>query len=245
MRFKCFISLMLLLLVFASCSRTYKIEGVSSVTGLDGKLLYLRVFQDGHWVNLDSTEVVHGFFSLEGVADSVRMASLYLDDVCLMPLVLEKGKIKVDINNLHYTAKGTPLNNALYDFIGRHNQLELQLEELERKEAGLILQGIDAERAHREAEEERYTLLREMDNCAKTFIVSNYENVLGPGVFMMMCSSMPYPMLTNQVESIMNEEPVAFRNDAMVKAFFLKARENMRLMEKHQVDVHVAAASYE
>ena len=27
---------------FASCSRKYKVEGVSSVTSLDGKMLYLK-----------------------------------------------------------------------------------------------------------------------------------------------------------------------------------------------------------
>ena len=39
--------LMLLLVLFASCSRKYKVEGVSSVTSLDGKMLYLKTLRDG------------------------------------------------------------------------------------------------------------------------------------------------------------------------------------------------------
>lgn len=238
-------SFFVLLSCLTSCSKMYKIEGESSVTGLDGKQLYLRAFQNGCWTDVDSAEVVHGFFSMKGPADSVRMASLYLDDICLMPLVLEEGHIKVDINNLEFTAKGTPLNDALYDFIGRRNRIELQLEDVERKEAGLILQGIDAQRAHQEAEDERYSLLREMDNCVKTFIASNYENVLGPGVFVMIYSDAPYPMLTDQMDSIVEEAPTAFRNDALVKDFLKRAEENMRLIEEYHSETHIAVVSHE
>ena len=52
--------LMLLLVLFASCSRKYKVEGVSSVTSLDGKMLYLKTLRDGQWITIDSAEVVHG-----------------------------------------------------------------------------------------------------------------------------------------------------------------------------------------
>ena len=52
--------LMLLLVLFASCSRKYKVEGVSSVTSLDGKMLYLKTLRDGQWIAIDSAEVVHG-----------------------------------------------------------------------------------------------------------------------------------------------------------------------------------------
>lgn len=36
---------LLLLFVFTSCSRKYKIEGASSVTSLDGKMLFLKCFR--------------------------------------------------------------------------------------------------------------------------------------------------------------------------------------------------------
>ena len=68
---------LLLLFVFTSCSRKYKIEGASSVTSLDGKMLFIKVLQNGEWLNIDSAEVVHGLFSMKGKVDSVVMATLY------------------------------------------------------------------------------------------------------------------------------------------------------------------------
>ena len=49
---------LLLLFVFTSCSRKYKIEGASSVTSLDGKMLFIKVLQNGEWLNIDSAEVI-------------------------------------------------------------------------------------------------------------------------------------------------------------------------------------------
>ena len=63
---------LLLLFVFTSCSRKYKIEGASSVTSLDGKMLFIKVLQNGEWLNIDSAEVVHGLFSTTKV-QRIRM----------------------------------------------------------------------------------------------------------------------------------------------------------------------------
>ena len=67
---------LLLLFVFTSCSRKYKIEGASSVTSLDGKMLFIKVLQNGEWLNIDSAEVVHGLFSMKGKVDSVVIHSI-------------------------------------------------------------------------------------------------------------------------------------------------------------------------
>lgn len=85
--------LLLLLLLLASCSRKYKIEGSSSVTSLDGKMLFLKTLKDGQWVNVDSAEVVHGYFKMIGRADSVMMVTLYMDHEGIMPLVLEMVRL--------------------------------------------------------------------------------------------------------------------------------------------------------
>ena len=135
--------LLLLLMFLASCTRKYKVEGSSSVTSLDGKMLYLKTLKDGQWVTVDSAEVIHGLFSMRGRVDSVIMATLYMNDEGIMPLVLEDGKIEVSISNTQLTAKGTALNNLLYEFIEKRNALELQIEELDRKEARMVLDGVN------------------------------------------------------------------------------------------------------
>lgn len=226
--------LLLLLVLFASCSRKYKVEGVSSVTSLDGKMLYLKTLRDGQWVTIDSTEVVHGLFTASGPSDSVVMVTLYMNDEAIMPLVLESGKIEVSISNSQLTAKGTPLNNALYEFIDKRNTLELKIEELERKEARMVLDGIALEDVREQLAQEGEALVNEMNSCIKEFISANYENVLGPNVFLMMCSTLPYPVMTPQVEDILNTAPQSFKSNPSVREFIDKAKENMKLLEEHR-----------
>ena len=130
------------LICLASCSKGYRIEGKSSVTSLDGKMLYLKALQEGDWIVVDSAEMVHGWFKMKGPVDSVRMVTLYMNEEGLMPLVLENGKIKVNISNTQLVAEGTPLNDLLYDFIGRRNEMERAINEAEREEARLVLDGV-------------------------------------------------------------------------------------------------------
>lgn len=226
--------MMLLLVLFASCSRKYKIEGVSSVTSLDGKMLLLKTLKDGQWITVDSAEVVHGLFSMNGPSDSVMMVTLYMNDEGIMPLVLEDGKIEVSISNTQLTAKGTPLNNALYEFIDKRNKLELKIEELERKEARMVLDGVALEDIHQQLTKEGEVLVKEMNDYVKDFISANYENVLGPSVFMMMCSTLPYPIMTPQVEDIIRTAPQSFKSSPMVREFIDKAKENMKLIEERR-----------
>ncbi|RHJ51597.1 DUF4369 domain-containing protein [Bacteroides sp. AM10-21B] len=226
--------LLLLLVFFTSCTRKYKVEGSSSVTSLDGKMLFLKTLRDGQWVTIDSAEVIHGLFSMKGRVDSVMMVTLYMDNEGIMPLVLEDGRIEVSISNTQLTAKGTFLNNQLYEFIEKRNALELQIEELDRKEARMVLDGANLEDVHRELEQEGENLVKEMNSYVKQFIIDNYENVLGPSVFMMMCSTLPYPIMTPQIEDIMRTAPLTFKQNKLVKDFLSKAKENMQLIEEHQ-----------
>ena len=186
---------LLLAMLVTSCSRKYKIEGSSSVTSLDGKMLFLKTLQDGEWVAVDSAEVIHGLFKMDGQADSVMMVTLYMDQVGIMPLVLENGKIEVSISNTQLLAKGTPLNDKLYEFIDKRNAMEVKIEELERKEARMVLDGANLEDVHAELQQEGEKLIKEMNDYVKQFITDNFENVLGPSVFMIMCSALPYPIM--------------------------------------------------
>lgn len=225
---------LLLLVFFSSCSRRYKIEGTSSVTGLDGKMLFLKTLQGGEWIAIDSAEVIHGLFKMNGPADSVMMVTLYMDGEGIMPLVLEDGKIKVTIANSQLVAKGTSLNDKLYEFIEKRNDLEIKIEELERKEARMVLDGANLEDVHQKLSKEGEVLTKQMDDYVTQFITDNFENVLGPSVFMMMCSTLPYPIMTSQVEDIMKTAPAVFKENALVKDFLSKAKENMQLLEERR-----------
>lgn len=236
--------LLLLLVLFTSCSRKYKIEGSSSITSLDGKTLYLKTFDGEQWAVVDSAEVVHGLFKMKGPVDSVMMVTLYMDEEGIMPLVLESGKIKVSISNTKLDALGTPLNDLLYEFIAKRNDMELQIEELERKEARMVLDGANLEEIHDSLQKEGEALVDGINEYVKKFITDNYENVLGPSVFMMMCSTLPYPVMTPQIEDIMRTAPLEFKRNPLVRDYLDKAKTNMKLIEEHQrMEENVSASA--
>ena len=55
------------------------------------------------------------------------------------------------------------------------------------------MDGKDLQTVHQEIQKKRDEIATEMNQLAKTFIQDNYENVLGPGLFIMLGNSMPYP----------------------------------------------------
>ncbi len=216
--------------LFASCGKKYRIEGVSSVSLLDGKMLFIKVPAGDKWVNIDSAEGIHGLFKMEGKADSTMLATLFMDDECIMPFVIEQGKININIDNAGITIKGTPLNDSFNDFIMQKNSLDDRAYEVEREESRMIMDGKDLMTVHQEIEKKRLALSDEMNTLVKDFIGANYDNVLGPGVFILWCNSMPYPILTPLMKEIVDKAPESFRNDPLVREFLMVARSNMEKM---------------
>ena len=225
------LSSLIFLLAFTSCSTGYKIEGSSSVLRLDGKMLFIKIPQGNQMVKIDSAEVIHGMFSMEGLLDSVSIASLYMDDERIMPFVVEDGDIRIQIDNTRMMVSGTPLNDKLYHFVKSKSDLEYRAYEVERMESRMIMDGKSEEEIAQEIEKEREKLSDELDELAKKFIQENYENVLGPGIFIMLCNGFPYPVLTPVIEEIVNGAPDVFKNNHMVKGYMDAARENMKKLE--------------
>lgn len=218
------------LLVFTSCASEYQIQGSSSVSRLDGKMLFVKVPQGNEMMSVDSAEVVHGLFKMQGVIDTTMLASLYMDDQSIMPLVMEKGNIEIRIDNARIIVKGTPLNERLYDFVGKKNLLDDRAYEVDRMESRMIMDGHSMDEVEKEIAKEREKLTDEMNELVKNFIQENYENVLGPGVFIMLCNGLPYPLLTPLMEEIVEKAPDSFKNNDMVREYVEVARENMEKM---------------
>ena len=217
---------LLVVLFFTSCASEYRIHGNSSVSRLDGKMLFVKVPQSGEMINVDSAEVVHGLFQMEGEIDSAIIASLYMDEQSILPLVVEKGNIHIQIDNGRLTVSGTPLNDILYDFVTKKNSLDNRAYEVERMESRMIMDGIPMDEVESEITREREKLSKEMDDLVKTFIQTNYENVLGPGVFIMLCNGFPYPLMTPLLEEIVDNAPDKFKNHDLVKNYVEAARSN-------------------
>lgn len=221
-------------LLFTSCASEYQIKGSSSVSRLDGKMLFVKVPHRSGMMSVDSAEVVHGFFQMQGEIDSAMLASLYMDDQSIMPLVVERGNIQIQIDNGRIIVSGTPLNDKLYDFVGKKSSLDDRAYEVERMESRLIMDGKAIEEVEKEITRERELLSREMDDLVKTFIQDNYHNVLGPGIFIMLCNGFPYPLLTPAMEEIVDKAPDSFKNHDLVKEYLEVARENMEKLNAEQ-----------
>ncbi|MBO5000069.1 MAG: DUF4369 domain-containing protein, partial [Bacteroidaceae bacterium] len=207
------------LLALASCSTGYTIEGNSSVLRLDGKMLFVKVPQGNQMVKIDSSEVVHGLFTMEGAVDSTTIAALYMDDESIMPFVVEEGDIRIQIDNTDIKVYGTPLNDKLYAFIKEKSRLDDRAYEAERMESRMIMDGHSMDVVEKEINKEREKLTNEMNELVKTFIQDNYENVLGPGVFLMLCNGFPYPLLTPLMEEIVEKAPDSFKNHSLIKEY--------------------------
>lgn len=219
-----------LVAALTSCVGSYNVEGSSSITALDGSKLYLKAIKNNQLKNLDSCEVVHGEFHFSGTLDSIRMASLYMDDESVMPIVLEKGDIVVKIEAGRQIVSGTPLNDSLYVFIEEHNRLSNQMNELSHKQSQMLLDGIDEAAINEQLSLEAAKIASDEDRLVTKFIEANFDNVLGPGVFMMITSQYRYPILTPQIEDLMSKATKVFKEDPYVKNYYKTAQENEQRM---------------
>ncbi|MCF0197475.1 MAG: DUF4369 domain-containing protein, partial [Bacteroidaceae bacterium] len=216
----------------ASCADQYMVKGTSSVQLIEGNMLYLKVYQGDKMQTIDSTRVVHGRFTFRGAMDSTVLANLYMDDVSLMPLVLEDGEVTLRIDELQRTAEGTPLNDSLSAFVRRKSRLEASLAELSHRESQMIMDGLDHDEVVAELSAEASQLHEENDRLVTSFIKQNYNNVLGPGVFMILTSNIRYPVLNPVIESIIAEATPYFLQHPYVQQYLKVAEENMEKLRE-------------
>ncbi len=223
-------------LVFTSCSTAYNVQGSSSVTSLDGSKLYLKTVQDQNLKSLDSCDVVHGKFQFSGVLDTVRIASIFMDDESIMPVVLEDGEITIQIDHAKQTVTGTALNDTLYKFIDLFNQLDNRMNELGHKQNQMILDGIDENIIMEEVGREADKLAAEREQLMTKAVTDNFNNVLGPYFFEMLTSIYRYPVLTPQIEFIMSKASAKFKCDPYVRDYYETAQQNEKRMQGFDVD---------
>lgn len=222
--------------VLTSCSASYHVEGSSSISSLDGSKLYLKTIKNQELKNLDSCDVVHGKFQFSGVLDTVRVASLFMDDESIMPIVLENGEITIQIDRAKQTVSGTALNDSLYRFIDKHNQLDNRMNELGHKQNQMILEGIDENEIIQEVQAEAAEIAQEREQLMTNSIIENFDNPLGPYLFEMLTSVYRYPILTPQIEYIMSKATRKFKQDPYVNDYYTTAQENEKRMQGFDVD---------
>lgn len=221
---------MLALAALTSCSGSYNIQGSSNVPVLDGKMLYLKSYDGNELKNIDSCDIIHGQFQFSGALDSTQIVTLFMDDESLMPLVLESGEIQINIDNAQQKVSGTPLNEKLFKFIEEYNRIENEMGELGHMQSQAIMDGHDINVVNAELAAKAEKIAEREDKLVTTFIVDNFDNVLGPGVFFMITAGHRYPELSPWIEDIMSKATDYFKNNPYVKDYYSKALQNQAIM---------------
>ena len=218
------------LLALASCANTYEIKGTSNVSTLDGRMLYLKILKDNNFKSIDSCDVLHGQFHFQGNLDSVKMGNIFMDDEPVLPLVLEGGDINVKLDDAQQIVSGTPLNDKLFGFFKKYQQLQNQQRELVHKHDQAIMDGSDMNVVTQKLNAEAIQLSEQEDKLITSFVTENFDNVLGAGVFFLVNMGNQYPMLSPWIEDIMSKATDRFKNDPYVKDYYKKAQENQAIM---------------
>lgn len=218
------------LMALASCANSYDIQGTSNVSTLDGRMLYLKILKDNNFKSVDSCDVVHGQFHFQGSIDSAKMANIFMDDEPVLPLVLESGAIMVKLDDTQQVVSGTPLNDKLFGFFKKYQQIQNEQRELVHKHDQAIMNGSDMSVVTRKLNEEAMRLSDQEDKLVTSFVTDNFDNVLGAGVFFLVTMGNQYPMLSPWIEDIMSKATDHFKNDPYVKDYYEKAQENQSIM---------------
>lgn len=222
-------------LLLTSCASEYNIAGNTSVPYLDGRVLSLRIAVEGDGmpstvrtasVCLDSCRVEHGKFSFFGQSDSTVMAMIYTGPQCVMPLVLENGNLEIQISNVLQSVTGGPLNDRLYDFFKKRGGLDNQMYELQQQAIRMMREGRSLEEVDKKIGQKMKRLSEKSEEMETRFVRENFDNVLGPGFFMMLCNQYPSPVITEQIQKIISGAPQHFLNDPFVKCYLHEAEEN-------------------
>ncbi|MBQ2779874.1 MAG: DUF4369 domain-containing protein [Bacteroidaceae bacterium] len=217
--------------LLASCLGKYSLKG--STDGFyNGEQAYIKVDSGGVWHTVDSCDILHGCFEMSGEVDAPFLTSLFIGEEAIMPVIIESGDIVVNLSMRDANVSGTNLNDQLSRFIEDKDVFERRIMEIERRETALILDGHTAESAAAEVREAIAAVGDSMNLFVEKTIRDHYNTVLGPCIFQLLCSAMPYPLMTKQVEGILADAPQSFKDNHFVKMFVAAAEENMQRMQK-------------
>ena len=224
-----FSSVSLVMLLLASCAN-YSISGTTDLQNIDGRKLFLRATQPQSVVSIDSCDVVHGKFKFSGSLDSIQVVMLCIEDMPVLPVVLEDGTINVLMNDMRQECTGTALNDSLTSFNNRYAELVSRIEDLGHQQNQGYMNGEDMDSLNIVLQRESEVLTQQEDEMITDFISQNFDNCLGPYVFQLATSSFKYPMLTPWIEALMTKATDTFKNSPYVKDYLSVAKENQDIM---------------
>ena len=148
-------------------------------------------------------------------------------------MVIEKDlPLTIVLNDNERKVTGSELNDSLFSFIRRKTAIDQAIAELPHRESRMILEGKDHDEILAQLNQEAAALSAQDEELVMGFIKANMNNVLGPGVFMIVTSSFPYPILDPSLEQLVTLASPYFLDDPYVKEYIRMARENMEKLNE-------------
>ena len=163
-----------LTMVACQNEKAYTISGTFATAG-EGDSVSLQLVQGRKLVDLQKGPVLNGKFEFKGVADSVQIAAVTMNDTYCQ-FFLEAGEIKINLIPGEITfALGTPNNNAYEAFMSDMNAIEEEYAEI--AESAQNPEFSDAKR--KEIEEQLASLEEKLFQAIKNSITDNAGNDFG------------------------------------------------------------------
>ncbi|MCQ2110315.1 MAG: DUF4369 domain-containing protein [Bacteroidaceae bacterium] len=201
-----------------SCNRNYHIDGEVDRYGYDGVKLSLLVFDGQKFVCIDSCDVRHGAFQMQGRVDSVRLAVLCNGFEPIMPIFVERGNISVRIKNTELNAEGTRQNNLFYSFLDKKTAYDNRFEDLvQRKNMSFAMNGFFGD--FTADDDSIQIVIKESEDYICNFLAKHYKEPVGISVFSMLCDAQPHFIITPLIKRILDEAPESFLKKEYVKRY--------------------------
>ncbi|MBO5703745.1 MAG: DUF4369 domain-containing protein [Bacteroidaceae bacterium] len=208
------------LLSLIACSNQYSISGDLSQGSIYGKKLYLTVVgEDEQRVYMDSCDVVHGQFVFSGPVDSIVLGHIDVDGYTMMPIVIEHGDMNVSVTHLGNNITGGALNQRLNNYFEKINAIQREWEILHQHRIRLMMTGALSIHELDKITQIEDSLNIQTEKLQTSFVIDNFDNVLGPGIFMMICNQYPVPIITPQVHFILKQAPTNFLRHPRISTF--------------------------
>lgn len=218
-----YIPFLIILLVVCSCTDKYSINGLSSGYISDGTMAYIKGLSENENSDvIDSCEIIHGKFHMDGVVDSAMCVTLNMGED-MFPIVLESGNININISNSNVKIEGTPLNDSLYYFLTRRDSLKILFDDLLNQESVMYLDGYSQDEIKRKMTEETQRLEIALDKLETNFILSNFNNTLGVMWFLRLCYDARdwygFATTTPQIDEIYGKAPDSFKKNKLIQEY--------------------------
>lgn len=205
------LSLTLLAVMLSACRHSYTINGIAE--GYEGENLYLVIHENGEFSVIDSCRVRHRHFQMSGKTDSTVFAVLSHGFEPMMPLFVERGKLRINIAPSVLNARGTKLNNILYDFLDKKNEIDNRYDDLFQRSqfsSGFMDRSVSYDDSLK-------LVAAEAEDYIYKFVKKHYDDMVGVSVFLMVCmgesSQEPSPLVRRIVENA----PVSFLKNEKIR----------------------------